>query len=187
MAANRPTKCSSPCRPQPDAPVIRPSMVRRARRQSLRRRAFSLRGPTGRSLRRYRGGLKSRGRGFERHPTHCAPAASRSQSAGMFESHRRRWDRVGRIIARSPGGGTGRRAGLRNPCPSGVGVRLSPRRLIDFESLSLQAGRCPAGFHKPGAPGSLPGPGTLNGTECNGREPDTVGRASLLMSAPSRA
>ena len=30
----------------------------------------------------------------------------------------------------SPGGGTGRRAGLRSTCPRGVGVRVSPRRLI---------------------------------------------------------
>ena len=55
----------------------------------------------------------------------------------------------------SPGGGTGRRAGLRSTCPRGVGVRISPRRLNP-----LQAGRCPAGPHKPGVPGSIPGPGT---------------------------
>jgi hypothetical protein len=55
----------------------------------------------------------------------------------------------------SPGGGTGRRAGLRRTCPRGVGVRISPRRLNP-----LQAGRCPAGPHKPGVPGSIPGPGT---------------------------
>jgi hypothetical protein len=55
----------------------------------------------------------------------------------------------------SPGGGTGRRAGLRRTCPRGVGVRISPRRLNPF-----QAGRCPAGPHKPGVPGSIPGPGT---------------------------
>jgi hypothetical protein len=55
----------------------------------------------------------------------------------------------------SPGGGTGRRAGPRSTCPRGVGVRISPRRLG-----LLQAGRCPAGPHKPGVPGSIPGPGT---------------------------
>lgn len=58
----------------------------------------------------------------------------------------------------APGGGTGRRAGLRRTCPRGVGVRISPRRL-DL----LQAGRCPAGPHKSGVPGSIPGPGTAGG------------------------
>jgi hypothetical protein len=58
----------------------------------------------------------------------------------------------------SPGGGTGRRAGLRRTCPRGVGVRISLRRLI-----LLQAGRCPAGPHKSGVPGSIPGPGTAGG------------------------
>ena len=58
----------------------------------------------------------------------------------------------------SPGGGTGRRAGLRRTCPRGVGVRISPRRLNP-----LQAGRCPAGPHKPEVPGSIPGPGTAGG------------------------
>src|SRR3954471_13862161 len=38
--------------------------------------------------------------------------------------------------------------------PRGVGVRISPWRLNPF-----QAGRCPAGPHKPGVPGSIPGPG----------------------------
>ena len=55
----------------------------------------------------------------------------------------------------SPSGGTGRRASLRTSCPRGVGVRISPWRLNP-----LQAGRCPAGPHKPGVPGSIPGPGT---------------------------
>ena len=55
----------------------------------------------------------------------------------------------------SPGGGTGRRAGPRSTCPRGVGVRVSPRRLI-----TLQAGRCPVGFHEADPPGSIPGPGT---------------------------
>ena len=40
-------------------------------------------------------------------------------------------------------------------CPRGVGVRISPWRLNP-----LQAGRCPAGPHKAGVPGSIPGPGT---------------------------
>ena len=57
----------------------------------------------------------------------------------------------------SPGGGTGRRAGLRRTCPRGVGVRISPG------DSTLQAGRCPAEPHKPGVPGSIPGPGTAGG------------------------
>ena len=39
-----------------------------------------------------------------------------------------------------------------------MGVRISLRRLI-----LLQAGRCPAGPHKSGVPGSMPGPGTAGG------------------------
>ena len=35
----------------------------------------------------------------------------------------------------SPGGGTGRRAGLRSTCPRGVGVRVSLRRLMSLIGL----------------------------------------------------
>jgi hypothetical protein len=63
----------------------------------------------------------------------------------------------------SPGGGTGRRAGLRRTCPRGVGVRISPRRLIGRCCGFPRRGRCPVGFHEADPPGSIPGPGTAGG------------------------
>ena len=61
----------------------------------------------------------------------------------------------------SPGGGTGRRAGLRSTCPRGVGVRISPRRLIDRDFPGEAGAR--SGLHKADLPGSIPGPGTAGG------------------------
>ncbi len=63
----------------------------------------------------------------------------------------------------SPGGGTGRRAGLRSTCPRGMGVRISPRRLIDRDRNFPRRGRCPVGLHEVDPPGSIPGPGTAGG------------------------
>ena len=63
--------------------------------------------------------------------------------------------RTTRSMTDSPGGGTGRRAGLRSTCPRGVGVRVSPRR------LRLRVGRCSAEFHTLGGGGSTPRPATL--------------------------
>ena len=76
-------------------------------------------------------------------------SAPQAEEAGSIPARTTLW------TTESPGGGTDRRAGLRSTCPRGVGVRISPRRLNP-----LQAGRCPAGPHKPGVPGSIPGPGT---------------------------
>ena len=42
-----------------------------------------------------------------------------------------------------------------NVVPQGMGVRLSPWSLTH-----CRRGRCPTGFHKAGAPGSIPGPAT---------------------------
>jgi hypothetical protein len=63
----------------------------------------------------------------------------------------------------SPGGGTGRRAGLRSTCPRGVGVRISPRRLIGRRCKLPRRGRRPVGLHEADLPGSIPGPGTAGG------------------------
>ena len=41
----------------------------------------------------------------------------------------------------SPGGGTGRRAGLRSTCPRGVGVRISPWRLIGRCCMAISQAR----------------------------------------------
>ncbi len=83
----------------------------------------------------------------------------------------------------SPDGGMARRAGLRSTCPRGVGVRISPRRLIDrdgnfpgeagarlafmrsirparYRGLGLRVGRCSAEFHTLRGGGSTPRPAT---------------------------
>ena len=50
-------------------------------------------------------------------------SAPQAEEAGSIPARTTRW------TTDSPGGGTGRRAGLRRTCPRGVGVRISPRRL----------------------------------------------------------
>ncbi len=65
------------------------------------------------------------------------------------------------------GGGIERRVaewqtrGPQKLVPLGVGVQVSPRRLM-FRAIAKfpRRDRCPAGPHKAGSPGSIPGPGT---------------------------
>jgi hypothetical protein len=76
-----------------------------------------------------------------------------------------------------PSGATGRHAALRTPCPSGLGVRLSPwslrggkQKAESQASLSgfllwafrclMQAGQVPGSLPYGEEPGSLPGPAT---------------------------
>ena len=75
---------------------------------------------------------------------------SPSSWRGGFDSRTDHW-------IDSPGGGTGDARASDARAPEGVGVRISPS--ATRHALS-QAGRCPAGPHKAGVPGSIPGPGT---------------------------
>jgi hypothetical protein len=92
-----------------------------------------------------------------------------------------------RTTGRLAGWRNGRRAGLRSTCPRGVGVRVSPRRLMDrcgharfpgeagarlafmrpirparYRGLGLRVGRCSAEFHTLGGGGSTPRPATVD-------------------------